>query len=373
MSCLKNQFLPPLPYSPGGCHFGTSIRLIQEHWSIKPVFDKLLLAWTLIQQFNMSAIFGYRLFLSSFLLLWVLAVFFSPRVWSADALEVHSSSGSIVRGEVVYSRACSACHGDHGDGIGPAARYLFPPPRNFTKGMFKFRSTPSGEVPTDMDLLRIVDNGIPGSQMPAWKNLLSMQERLDVIAFLKTFSADFMGNAIPPLPIPETLRSTPLSIQNGKYMYMLMECFACHGGRGKGNGVSSKTLLDDWGGKIKPWNLTRWKYKGGNDPQSLYRTLATGLNGTPMPAYVPDGFLINGDAVVDRAKYREAYDEKEIKALQEWLKTQPTGKELAAMPEEQKKILAEERQWFLVHYMGSLIHKTNYLVGFFTDNTEETR
>ena len=279
---------------------------------------------------------------------------------------------SPVRGEGVYARNCAACHGGKGDGLGPAAPYLKPLPRDFTAGMYKFRSTPSGELPTDSDLLRIVNEGIPGTQMPGWKSLLTPQERLDVVAYIKIFSPDFKDGAPPPLSIAEPPPAGEEVLREGRFLYMLMECWACHGGQGKGNGQSAKTLKDDWGEKIRPWDLTRPSYKGGRDPQSIYRSISTGLNGTPMPAYADDGFLVPGDAALDPEKFKEAYAEAEIISLQAWLRGQPSESSLGNLPEDKRSQLAESRKWALAHYVGSLSRRPNFLVRLFTENTEET-
>ncbi|MDB5104865.1 MAG: hypothetical protein JWP91_2554 [Fibrobacteres bacterium] len=282
-------------------------------------------------------------------------------------------TGLIGRGEQVYQKDCAACHGDLGNGAGPAARFLSPKPRNFSTGMYKFRSTPSGELPTDADLLRVLESGVPGTQMPPWKGILTLQERMDVIAYIKTFSSDFLEAPAAPIAIPEPPPSTPASVTEGKMVYMLMECWSCHGGKGKGNGKSGQTLKDDWGQKILSWNLTRSSYKGGNDPAALYRTFTTGLNGTPMPAYALDGFLISGDAAVDPAKYSEAYPAAEIDQLKDWLRTQPPEASLQKMSAEQRSALGERRKWALVHYIRSLIVNRNYFVRMFTEDTEITR
>jgi cytochrome c oxidase cbb3-type subunit 2 len=280
---------------------------------------------------------------------------------------------SAERGESVYLKACIACHGEDGGGNGPAARYLDPLPRNFTTGMFKFRSTPSGELPTDADLLRVVEDGVSGTQMPPWKDILTAQERADVVAYLKLFSEDFRGAAPPPpLAVPEPPQALAKWAPEGKMIYMLMECWACHGGKGKGDGKSGKTLTDDWGKKILPWNLTRYQYKAGHDARALYRTFSTGLNGTPMPAYALDGFLIGGNTEVDPAKYREAYSNPEIDALKSWLATQPTDSEIGRMSDAGKAALGERRKWALVSYIQSLVHKPNYIVRIFTEDTETT-
>jgi mono/diheme cytochrome c family protein len=279
---------------------------------------------------------------------------------------------SEVRGRIVYEKACSACHGDRGDASAPAARHLDPRPRDFTSGTFKFRSTPNGELPTDADLLRVVEEGVPGTQMPGWKGVLTARERADAVAYIKTFAEDFKEAVPGPLDVPEPPGSTPAAVAEGRMVYMLMECWACHGGKGRGDGKSGKTLEDDWGRKILPWDLTRHRYKAGNDPKSLYRTFSTGLNGTPMPAYALDGFLIPGDAAVDPAKYAEAYGPSEIEQLKVWLAGQPGEAALQGMAEDQRKSLGERRKWALVHYIRSLIRKPGLFARMFVLDPEVT-
>jgi cytochrome c oxidase cbb3-type subunit 2 len=277
------------------------------------------------------------------------------------------------KGENIYLKDCAACHGEKGNGAGIAAPFLDPKPRDFTTGMYKFRTTPSGELPSDADLMRTLEMGIPGTQMPPWKNVLTYPERVAVIAYIKSFSSDFQEAAPAPLEIPMAPAPTAQSVAEGKMVYMLMECWSCHGGKGRGDGKSGATLHDDWGRKILPWNLTRAQYKGGNDPRSLYRTFTTGLNGTPMPAYALDGFLIGGDVAVDPEKYAEAYNAADLDRLKAWLRTQPTESALQSMGAAQRQALGEKRKWALVHYIGSLVERPNFLVRMFTENTETTR
>ena len=58
----------------------------------------------------------------------------------------------LKAGQFIYERSCVSCHGPRGAGDGVAAPQLDPRPRDFTRGMFKFRSTPSGTMPTLDDL-----------------------------------------------------------------------------------------------------------------------------------------------------------------------------------------------------------------------------
>lgn len=71
-------------------------------------------------------------------------------------------------GAGLYRQHCVHCHGISGDGRGPTARFLNPYPRDFTKGAFKFKSTPIGIKPTEDDLRTILLNGVAGTAMPSF-------------------------------------------------------------------------------------------------------------------------------------------------------------------------------------------------------------
>src|SRR2546421_8382005 len=96
-----------------------------------------------------------------------------------------------TRGKTVYVKWCAGCHGDGGAGDGTAAAHMLPRPRNFTGAIYKIRTTASGQLPTDADLMRAIDEGLAGSAMPAWKGRLSDAERRNVAAYIKTFSSFF--------------------------------------------------------------------------------------------------------------------------------------------------------------------------------------
>ena len=86
-----------------------------------------------------------------------------------DLNTASSASGQDLDREKIlssYMTYCAGCHGEKGDGAGKAAEYLYPKPRDFTLGLFKIRSTPSGSLPTDEDLLRVISQGMHGSGMP---------------------------------------------------------------------------------------------------------------------------------------------------------------------------------------------------------------
>ncbi len=211
----------------------------------------------------------------------------------------------VVQGKQVYDRYCIGCHGGKGDGKGPAARLLIVKPRDFTKGVFKFRSTPSGTLPTDEDLYKIITRGVYRTSMPEWA-LVPERDRLAVIQYIKTFYPEWKTQG-PGKPIfipepPETLGSQE-SLARGKQLYILLECTACHGETGKGDGPSAPTLDPDaWGNKQKPFDFSKGRLKSGPTPKDVYRTFMTGVGGTAMPSYAdifgePDGENIKeGDA-----------------------------------------------------------------------------
>ena len=193
-----------------------------------------------------------------------------------------------AEGAVVYTTYCAGCHGVNGDGQGPAAPMLIVKPRDFTKGVFKFRSTPSGTLPTDQDLYKIITRGVYRTSMPNWA-LLSERERLALVEYIKGFYPKWreLGPGKPVyIPEPPDTLGTTASIARGAELYQMLECLACHGTSGRGDGPSAKTLSPDiWGNPQKPFDFTKGRLKSGPTPQDVYRTFMTGINGTAMPSY----------------------------------------------------------------------------------------
>ena len=188
-------------------------------------------------------------------------------------------------GERVYLESCAACHGERGDGNGPEADRLKTKPRDFTSGIYKFRSTPSGSLPLDQDILRTVLNGVRGTSMLAQAHL-SKEEAAAVVEYIKNFSSRFEMEK-PGRAITVTSRPVESSrvIALGKAKYEEAGCAQCHGRDGRAESDSANGLKDDWGEPISATDLTLKPFKSGPHPEDLYRTITTGLNGTPMPSY----------------------------------------------------------------------------------------
>jgi mono/diheme cytochrome c family protein len=88
------------------------------------------------------------------------------------------------------------------------------------------------------------------------------------------------------MELPSAPASTPASIDAGKKLYVDTGCVKCHGNLGRGDGASAPTLMDELGQPIRAANLTQsWTFRGGSTREDIFRTMTTGLNGTPMPSF----------------------------------------------------------------------------------------
>lgn len=185
----------------------------------------------------------------------------------------------------IYFRKCAGCHGIDGDGAGPGADIVFPKPRNFQTWMFKFKTTPADSPPTDEDLMRIIKNGLPGTAMPAFKEILTEQEITALSHYLKKFSLFEIPDSITTVQIIQP--SGEPDIAQGNTLFKKFECTKCHGENGRGDGPSFPDLKDDWENKILPRNLTKgWTYRRGNSMEDIYVTLKLGVPGTSMPSFL---------------------------------------------------------------------------------------
>ncbi len=203
------------------------------------------------------------------------------------------AAGSAKR---LYESRCVLCHGPRGDGKGKigivdrdsgSGRIWMIFPRDFTVGVFKFRTTPTGCLPTDGDLKRIIRDGVLRSGMPSHRDL-SEGEVTDLVEYIKGLSPRWQEEepcgAVIRAKRPDWVGS-PESITRGKEIYKEMKCWECHGYEGRGDGPKSDRLKDDWGKPIWPFDFTTARLKRGTSPENVYLTFTTGLDGTGMPSY----------------------------------------------------------------------------------------
>ncbi len=274
-------------------------------------------------------------------------------------------------GKEVYEESCAHCHGIEGRGDGSAAENLLPRPRDFTRGLYKIRSTESGQLPTDQDLFDIITIGMPGSSMPGWETSLSANDRWEVVAYIKTFYDGFKESETPPrqISLEGKIPYSEDSVEIGKVLYTQFACFECHGNLGRGDGTSAPTLQDEWGFKSWPANLTQsWNYRGGNGIDDIYKRFIGGIAGSAMPMFEDPAF---GLTIEQSKRYNELdskvemteAEEEEYNQLDEKMGNAYEILDLMAdgdATEEQKQIYDTAmkafnvKSWHLANYVKSL-------------------
>ena len=160
---------------------------------------------------------------------------------------------SPQHGAAIFNEYCASCHGEHGDGRGPDAARLERKPANFTDAAFM-----RGETPYDH--LHVITLGKRGAAMPAWEDVLSLQERWDVLSYVWRFAHDRH------------------ELAEGQGVY-LSQCANCHGATGDGSGAYAATLLTPVPNLARTAQLTR------RTDAELFAAVRDGVAGTAMPSF----------------------------------------------------------------------------------------
>jgi mono/diheme cytochrome c family protein len=224
---------------------------------------------------------------------------------------------ALEHGRAVYTGYCRPCHGAQGDGKGPAAPGLQPPPRDLRLGVYKFGAVPAGQLPTDADFVRIIRGGLHGTAMQAWD--VPVAELGDLIQYVKSFSPRWQketaGEPVEATPDPWSGREAE-GVERGKRVYHgLAQCaVACHPAYvtkaeiyAFTKELTSMNVTDfrvdnydpvakdsDYGVKILPPDFTFSPLRAGDAVGDIYRTVASGIGGTAMPTWkgvLPDADL----------------------------------------------------------------------------------
>lgn len=235
---------------------------------------------------------------------------------AATAPEIPYTPDLLARGQKLYGIRCAICHGLDGQGKGPSSLYMRTPPRDFSRGMFKFRTSGDGEFPSDEDLFRTVTAGFPAYGMPSYR-YLSEEDRWALAQYVKHLASMGLEESFKAYAREEGERFDPVStrriialktepgpalvippepadpdgqaIDRGKLLFEGKQylCSTCHGVTGQGDGPSVvEGMKDSWGNPIRPRNLTlaRAYRKSGWRPEDTVRRILLGVPGTPMPA-----------------------------------------------------------------------------------------
>ncbi len=261
----------------------------------------------------------------------------------------------LDRGQQVYNKYCVGCHGANGDGNGVATQRLIVKPRDFTKGVYKFRSTKQLQLPLEADLHRTITRGLPGVSMPGFP-LMPEADRTAVIQYIKAFYSGWDENAPARQTVhvpraPQDLNS-PERVGRGRVVYLAMQCGKCHGSDGAGSKASIAVVDDPTLGPIKPRNFTRSRFLGGDDPEDIYRTFHTGLAGA-MPNFDEGVILyVNAQTALGQKDYFEQGEEAKLKPFLDQVPADPAA--IVALDDAKKRELVERNSWDLVSYILSL-------------------
>lgn len=257
---------------------------------------------------------------------------------------------SLNRGRELYMLNCYACHGENGDGRGPASAYLRPAPRDFRVGVFKFGGVRNPGLPHTQDLVDLVRRGLTGTAMLPWD--LPESDLTDIINYIKTFSKQWtqqkkLGERITPTEDPwaspvcypvRTDRPDPtpadyckqLAIKRGETVYHIQaQCRTCHPAY-----VTQEKL----------WHLSKdvgWGYGDMN-----YRSQLKDSDAFKGTRILPIDFLYHPLKTINA-------EDTEEEARQVLYRTIGSGIAGAAMPT-WKGVLSEEELWALVYYVQHL-------------------
>ncbi len=104
-----------------------------------------------------------------------------------DVIRLSATSPDLIaKGKELFNTNCSSCHGESGQGNGPASATLNPPPRNFvdpSKQIWK-----NGPKPSNMFVT--LQEGIPNTGMASF-SIIPPEDRFAIIQYVQTFNPTF--------------------------------------------------------------------------------------------------------------------------------------------------------------------------------------
>ena len=186
-----------------------------------------------------------------------------------------------------YMALCERCHGEKGDGNGKVAWYIDPAPRDFTRTAF-MNSKPRARF------LASIQNGVPGTSMPPWKDVMKPEQAQGLLAYvLQTFTKE-PAKELKPRDAPDTnpVASSAESIKRGELTF-LERCTGCHGRKEDGKGPNSLDITP------RPRNLRNSAFVDSVNDRRLFESILFGVQGTAMPPWIDYGLSKNdvGDIV----------------------------------------------------------------------------
>jgi mono/diheme cytochrome c family protein len=262
----------------------------------------------------------------------------------------------LNEGREGYMHYCYACHGEKGDGHGPAAAGLRPPPRNFTTGVFKFATTVTEDgsigMPRDEDLTRVVKNGLHGTAMLAWD--VPDPVLRSILQYIKTFSDKWTTDE-PGTPAIDANHKNPWvgkekeAIERGNKIYHVKaQCISCHAA------YEPKDTITEYAKELRPDKPAPEFRREPYLPEQKESEYRLGAGGPPQPTdrkikILPPDFLVNPARSV-------AFDEQGKASVDDVYRVIATGVGGTAMPTwKDNPSISDEDLWAMSYYVKSLI------------------
>jgi len=219
-----------------------------------------------------------------------------------------------LSGKHLFETYCILCHGEKLDGRGQVSAMLDPLPRDLSRHQFiasyeeRFKES--------------IKNGVVGTAMAAWKDVLGEEEINKLIGYIteqsKADAKKFVRYdvALPKPGDPErrdyrgrNMALTTGDAERGKAAFQKF-CASCHGKLANGKGPNAYGLEHPL-----PRNLINRQFL--NQPavtdERLYRSILLGVPGTPMPSHdhLTDQTILDAIAFIrGNTEEQESTDEK---------------------------------------------------------------
>jgi mono/diheme cytochrome c family protein len=182
---------------------------------------------------------------------------------------------SASYGRQLFAHNCASCHGEDGGAPKP--------------GIPTLHSPAVLAIADDAYYADMIDNGRPGTSMPAWKGFLTKTQTDSLVLYVRSWAAAAPSRA-----------SGVASASRGHELYTA-HCVGCHGPDGRGGvGIS----------------LSAPSFQAMASDDFLRRTIAFGRHGTPMPAaYDLDGRDVESLIAYIRGWSKPAHSYERVAAL----------------------------------------------------------
>jgi mono/diheme cytochrome c family protein len=165
-----------------------------------------------------------------------------------------SDGVSLSNGLIIYAENCAACHGVNGAGsvIAPALDTA------------DIRAMPQADIHV------LVNDGVPGTLMAGWRDLLSSAEIDAVINLIYRWPEMVQAGVEFPEVELMNLPSSPELIEDGRYLFNIA-CKSCHG-------------VDGYGTAMAP-AVNNQLFLTETPDAAIYQIIAGGVPETLMPAW----------------------------------------------------------------------------------------